>query len=69
MLSFHVKFVQTDRRTMVKQYVPDLSMGGHKNTQTLSMIDPSSDCIHVLCCLTLIYEVRMTNSLPYNPIL
>ena len=32
MLSFHVKFVwtdgQTDRRTMVKQYVPDLSMWG-----------------------------------------
>ena len=34
MLSFHVKFVQTDRRTdrrmdrrtMVKQYAPDLSM-------------------------------------------
>ena len=22
MLSFHVKFVQTDRRTMVKQYAP-----------------------------------------------
>ena len=31
MLSFHVKFVQTDRRTIVKQYVPDLSMRGHKN--------------------------------------
>ena len=35
MLSFHVKFVQTDRRTdrrtTVKQYVPDLSIWGHKN--------------------------------------
>ena len=41
MLSFHVKFVQTDRqmdgwtdrRTTVKQYAPDLSIRGHKNTQ------------------------------------
>ena len=42
MLSFHVKFVQTDRDgwtdrqqmdiwTTVKQYAPDLSMRGHKN--------------------------------------
>ena len=31
MLSFHVKFVQTDRRTTVQQYAPDLSMRGHKN--------------------------------------
>ena len=34
MLSFHVKFVQTDRQmdrwTMVKQYAPDLLMQGHK---------------------------------------
>ena len=29
MLSFHVKFVQTDRRTMVKQYALDLSIWGH----------------------------------------
>ena len=28
MLSFHVKLVQTDRRTTVKQYAPDLSIGG-----------------------------------------
>ena len=37
MLSFHVKFVQTDRRTdgrtTVKQYAPDLSIRGHKNIQ------------------------------------
>ena len=41
MLSFQVKFVQTDRlmdgrtdgRTMVKQYIPDLSMQGHKNVR------------------------------------
>ena len=26
MLSFHVKFVQTDRRTTVRQYAPDLSI-------------------------------------------
>ena len=30
MLSFHVKFVQTDRRTTVKQYAPDLSIRRHK---------------------------------------
>ena len=38
MLSFHVKFVQTDgptdrqtdRRTTVKQYAPDLLIRGHK---------------------------------------
>ena len=30
MLSFHVKFVQTDGRAMVKQYAPDLSIRGHK---------------------------------------
>ena len=49
MLSFHVKFVQTNRRTdgrkdrqldgqtdrwtTVKQYAPNLSMQGHKNLQ------------------------------------
>ena len=31
MLSFHVKFVQTDRQTTVKQYAPDLLLLGHKN--------------------------------------
>ena len=31
MLSFHVKFVQTDGRTTVKQYALDLSIRGHKN--------------------------------------
>ena len=30
MLSFHGKFEQTDRRTMLKQYAPDLSIQGHK---------------------------------------
>ena len=31
MLSFHIKFVQTDRRITVKQYAPhDLSIRGHK---------------------------------------
>ena len=34
MLSFHIKFVQTDRRTTEKQYTPDLSMLGHKNAGT-----------------------------------
>ena len=33
MLSFHIKFVQTDRQmdrlTRVKQYAPDLSIRGH----------------------------------------
>ena len=36
MFSFHVKFVQTDsqtnRRTTVKQYAPDLSIQGYKNS-------------------------------------
>ena len=31
MVSFHVKFVQTDRWTTVKQYAPHLSMQGHRN--------------------------------------
>ena len=30
MLSFHVKFVQTDRWTTVKQNAPDLSIQGHR---------------------------------------
>ena len=30
MLSFHVKFVQTDGRTTVQQYASDLSIRGHK---------------------------------------
>ena len=44
MLSFHVKFVVTDRQTdkradrrtdgqTVKQYAPDLSIRGHKNLE------------------------------------
>ena len=37
MLSFHVKFVQTDRqmdrRWTAKQYVPDLSIWGSKNVE------------------------------------
>ena len=39
MLSFHVKFVQTDRRldrrTTVKHYAPDLSIRGHKNKKAI----------------------------------
>ena len=39
MLSFHVKFVQTDRRTdrrtMVKQYAPNLLIRGHENEKML----------------------------------
>ena len=31
MSSFHVKFVQTDRRTTVKQYPPIFRYRGHKN--------------------------------------
>ena len=36
MLSFHVKFVQTDGRTTVKQYAPDLSIQGQKMQFELS---------------------------------
>ena len=47
MLSFHTKFVQTDRRmnrltdrqTTVKQYAPDLSIRRHKNIVTCSNIE------------------------------
>ena len=39
MLSFHVKFVQTDRRTTVKQYAPNLLMRGHKNVIRLTLND------------------------------
>ena len=35
MLSFHIKFVQTDRRTTVKQYTPDLWTRGHKKEKLL----------------------------------
>ena len=35
MLSFHIKFVQTDRQTTVKQYTPDLSIQGQKKGQFL----------------------------------
>ena len=38
MLSFHVKFVQTDRQTAVKQYAPDLSKRGHKNQTFLFLL-------------------------------
>ena len=31
MLSFHVNFVQSDRRKSVKQYAPDLSIQAHEN--------------------------------------
>ena len=31
MLSFRVKFMQTDKQTTVKQYAPNLSIQGHKN--------------------------------------
>ena len=31
MLSFRIKFVQTDRWTTAKQYVPNLWIWGHKN--------------------------------------
>ena len=39
MLSFHVKFVQTDERTdretTVKQYAPNLSIQGHKKQKRM----------------------------------
>ena len=39
MLSFHDKFVQTDRRTTVKQYAHDLSVRGHKNVDLQSLTE------------------------------
>ena len=52
MLSFHIKFVQidrltdrqTDRRTMVKQYAPDLSIQGHKNSNFSNSRANNSRC-------------------------
>ena len=55
MLSFHVKFVQTDRRTTVKQYVPDLSIRGHKKSIALSII---SKVRIKICCIVIVW--------PYN---
>ena len=37
MLSFHVKFVQTDGQTTVKQFAPDVSIPGHKNSATTNI--------------------------------
>ena len=41
MLSFHVKFVetdrQTDRQTTVKKYAPNLSMRGHKKGENANL--------------------------------
>ena len=57
MLSFHFKYVQTDRdrhtygrtdrRTTVKQYAPDLSMWGHdkKNPKTINISYAQDWCI------------------------
>ena len=39
MLSFHIKFVQTDQWTKVKQYAPNLSMQGHKNQTWLKQLN------------------------------
>ena len=55
MLSFHVKFVQTDRQTerwiTVKQYAPDLSMRRHKNS-------------HLICCMRFFFfQEKCTKSL------
>ena len=36
---FQVKFVQTDRRTMVKQYAPDLSIRGHKKLANMKVFE------------------------------
>ena len=59
MLSFHVKFVQTDRRTTVKQYAPDLSMWGHKNClQKKYVIYPRKHLATLACTTqTLLYSV------------
>ena len=48
MLSFHVKFVQTDRwtdRQMVQQYALDLLILGHKNFSKIS-----EPCFNPLPC-------------------
>ena len=60
MLSFHVKFVQidrrTDRRTTVKQYAPDLSMWGHKNFR-LANLKASASNSHLTQIMKSVFEL------------
>ena len=53
MLSFHVKFVQTDRqmddkrtdrRTPIKQFAPDLSIWGHKSLYKVVFLKSIHKC-------------------------
>ena len=61
MLSFHVKFVQTDRWTTVKQYAPDLWMRGIK-TSILQKYEISNcisySCTGVSCSKTINQQLR-----------
>ena len=61
MLSFHVKFVQTDgetdRRTMVKQYAPDHSMRGHKKNVFVKHECPRNG--HFLRNVTFIFDLDL----------
>ena len=52
MLSFHVKFVQTDGWITVKQYARDLSTRGHKNV--------SGDCHKEYVCTANKYKLIWT---------
>ena len=75
MFSFHSKFMQTDRRTTVKQYAPDLSIPGHKNMTCIPIHDKVvtlmksiflylSDYMAIIMLLTMCF-----NPLPDNKIL
>ena len=76
MLSFHVKFVQTDRqtdrqldgqtdrRTTVKQYTPDLSIKGHKKEKRLVTSISSFSKIFKAVFLQTIFEKGHPRNIP-----
>ena len=72
MLSFHVKFVQTDRQmdrwTMVKQYAPDLLMQGHKKKKKKKENDDNKHFLHFFrCFLPLPEQISVLESRVLGP--
>ena len=57
MLSFHFKFVQTDRRTTVKQYAHDLSIQGHKNYVVRKDFSPVTQSVGYLRSFTTMFSI------------
>ena len=76
MLSFHVKFVETDRWTTVKQYAADLLMLGHENMDPYQLNKlhkltwVGTICywlIFWLCLRTVVTTPRLTHSHTITP--